>query len=266
MALVDDLDNVIELISYEGSFTATDGPANGMTSTDIGVSESNSTPVGTSLQLTGSGYKKEDFTWVGGLPETAGTVNQQQSLGKNSVILTVTDVNGNVSTCTATVTVEDTVSPVITCPGNINQTADAGQCGAVVNFEATATDNCSATITYSQDPGTFFPVGITTIIATATDPSGNEISCSFDITVTDDENPTITCAPDQTQTADPGQCDAAVTVAGPTTSDNCGVATVVNDYNGTADASDTYPVGTTTVTWTVTDIHGNTKPVLRISR
>lgn len=49
-----------------------------------------------------------------------------------------------------------------------------------------------------------------------------------------------------------------MTVTGPTTGDNCGVATVTNSYNGTADASDTYPVGTTTITWTVTDIHGNT--------
>jgi hypothetical protein len=61
-----------------------------------------------------------------------------------------------------------------------------------------------------------------------------------------------------TQTADPGVCEAAVTVTGPATGDNCAVASVTNDYNGTADASDTYPVGTTTVTWTVTDIYGNT--------
>ena len=48
-----------------------------------------------------------------------------------------------------------------------------------------------------------------------------------------------------------------VSVVGPATGDNCSVASVVNDYNGTSDASDTYDVGTTTITWTVTDIHGN---------
>jgi len=69
--------------------------------------------------------------------------------------------------------------------------------------------------------------------------------------------PTITCAADQSQTADPGVCEAVVTVVALGTGDNCGVATVVNEYNGTADASDTYPVGTTPVLWTVTDIHGN---------
>ena len=43
--------SVSEFISYEGSFTATDGPALGMTSTNILVSESNSTtPINSSLQ------------------------------------------------------------------------------------------------------------------------------------------------------------------------------------------------------------------------
>ena len=51
---------------------------------------------------------------------------------------------------------------------------------------------------------------------------------------------------------------AAVTVVAPTTADNCGVASVTNDFNNTADASGTYPVGTTTVVWTVTDNSGNT--------
>ncbi|MEE4197601.1 MAG: hypothetical protein V2I54_08155, partial [Bacteroidales bacterium] len=38
-------------------------------------------------------------------------------LGDNPVILTVTDAEGNTSTCTATVTVEDNIAPSLTCPG-----------------------------------------------------------------------------------------------------------------------------------------------------
>ena len=49
IALVNSLDQVIEFLSYEGAFTATDGPANGMTAVDIGAAQ-NSAPVGTSLQ------------------------------------------------------------------------------------------------------------------------------------------------------------------------------------------------------------------------
>ena len=83
------------------------------------------------------------------------------------------------------------------------------------------------------------------------------ITCDAIVTVEDNIAPIVTCAVDQTQTADAGNCSAAVTVVAPTVSDNCGTYTVTNDYNGTADASDTYPVGTTTVEWTITDANSN---------
>ncbi|WP_170111412.1 HYR domain-containing protein, partial [Mangrovibacterium marinum] len=176
-------------------------------------------------------------------------------LGANIVTLTVTDESNNSSTCTATVTVQDQIDPVITCPGNINQTADAGNCGAVVNFTATATDNCSATITYSQDPLTVFPVGTTTVTATATDPAGNTDQCSFDITVTDDEDPVITCPATITVNNDAGQCGAIVNYPLPVVSDNCsGVSTVKSDG---PDSGTLFPVGTTSVTYRATDAAGN---------
>ena len=77
------------------------------------------------------------------------------------------------------------------------------------------------------------------------------------VTITDDELPTITCGGTISQPADAGEDFATISVSAPVTSDNCEVDSVVNNYNNTADASDTYPLGTTTVTWTVTDIHGN---------
>ena len=105
--------------------------------------------------------------------------------------------------------------------------------------------------------GSVFPVGTTTLSYTATDASGNSSSCSFDIIVKDNEKPVIACAADQTQVADAGVCSAIVTVIAPTATDNCAVVTLVNDFNGTADASGTYPVGTTIVKWTATDAKGN---------
>ncbi|MFQ5587010.1 MAG: endonuclease, partial [Thermodesulfobacteriota bacterium] len=61
IALVDNGSNVIQFLSYEGAFAAAGGPAAGMTSVDIGVEESNTTtPIGHSLQLTGSGSEYED--------------------------------------------------------------------------------------------------------------------------------------------------------------------------------------------------------------
>ncbi len=82
IALVDDTNAVVQFLSYEGSFTATDGPANGMTSTDIGVSELGSEPVGQSLQMTGGpGMSDSDFTWASAGTATFGAVNTGQSFG-----------------------------------------------------------------------------------------------------------------------------------------------------------------------------------------
>jgi len=79
LALIDSGSNVVQFLSYEGSFTAGSGPASGMTSTDIGVEEGSGTPIGDSLQLTGTGTVYEDFTWASAQPNTFGTVNTGQT-------------------------------------------------------------------------------------------------------------------------------------------------------------------------------------------
>lgn len=54
LALVNASGAVVQLLGYEGSFTASDGPAAGMASTPVPQSETTSTPVGYSLQLSGN--------------------------------------------------------------------------------------------------------------------------------------------------------------------------------------------------------------------
>jgi len=64
---------VLEFISYEGTFTATAGPASGMTSTDIGVSEAGAEPEGQSLQrIAGSA---DPGAWTGPSAATFGARN-----------------------------------------------------------------------------------------------------------------------------------------------------------------------------------------------
>jgi len=72
-----------QFLSYEGTMTATDGPAQGVTSVDIGVSEPG--PVGKSLQLGGSGAGYDAFFWQDTLSATPGAVNINQTI--NSTIL-----------------------------------------------------------------------------------------------------------------------------------------------------------------------------------
>jgi hypothetical protein len=55
---------IAHFISYEGALTATNGPAAGQTSTDIGVSEGSGTTVDSSLGLTGTGGAPDGFTWT----------------------------------------------------------------------------------------------------------------------------------------------------------------------------------------------------------
>ncbi|MFP4308556.1 MAG: ExeM/NucH family extracellular endonuclease [Desulfococcaceae bacterium] len=85
LALVNDLNQVVQFLSYEGAFAAVDGPAAGTTSVDIGASESGATPVGASLQLSGTGFFAEDFAWASPQPETFGDCNAGQTFSEGSV-------------------------------------------------------------------------------------------------------------------------------------------------------------------------------------
>jgi gliding motility-associated-like protein len=117
-------------------------------------------------------------------------------VGPNDVTLTVTDNNGNVNTCIAVVTVEETVPPTISCLNDTSVTASSGSCSIIVNNIApVANDNCGvsaviyrltgATLGSGTDDasGLSFNKGITTVWYKVTDGSGNADSCSFDVTV-----------------------------------------------------------------------------------
>ena len=82
IALVDPQGNVVQFLSYEGTMTAGNGPAAGLTSTDIGVAEANTAPVGTSLQLGGTGNASADFSWAESATQTFGTCNNAQTFGE----------------------------------------------------------------------------------------------------------------------------------------------------------------------------------------
>ncbi|WP_109098845.1 DUF5689 domain-containing protein [Aquimarina sp. AU58] len=86
IAVIDNNNAVVQFLSYEGVITATNGPASGLTSTDIGVSESSSTPVGASLQLAGTGTSATEFTWEISTTNSYGAVNINQVLGTPVII------------------------------------------------------------------------------------------------------------------------------------------------------------------------------------
>lgn len=79
VALVAPGGSVVQFLSYEGTFSAVDGPASGQTSVDIGVTEGSGTAIGESMQLTGSGSVYSDFAWVSGIADTFNAPNTGQT-------------------------------------------------------------------------------------------------------------------------------------------------------------------------------------------
>jgi hypothetical protein len=139
----------------------------------------------------------------------------------------------------------------ITCPADVTVSNDPDQCGAVVNYTAPTTTGTCGTVTCTPPSGSFFPVGSTTV--TCTTSAGP--SCSFMVTVMDAQPPAITCPANITVSNDPDQCGAIVNYPNATATDNCpGVGTPVC----TPPTGSFFPVGSTTVTCTVSDAAGNT--------
>ncbi len=181
-------------------------------------------------------------------------------LGNTVETYTVTDSDDNTASCSFTITVVDVAPPAISCPDDITAAAAPGTCEAVVVFAAaSATDNCPGVdVQQTAGPasGSAFPTGVSTITYTATDGSGNTATCSFTITVTENEPPVINCPTDITSDTDPNACEAVVNYTPPTGSDNCpGATTVLISGLGSGAA---FPIGTTTETYEVTDASGNT--------
>lgn len=137
-------------------------------------------------------------------------------LGTHTVTLTATDLNGNSSTGTASVTIQDNIIPSVTCPGNFHVSA----CNNVVNYNnPSVVDNC--TVNPSQlvritglASGSTFPSGVSTQLFRYTDANGNKGECSFYVQVDDavSVNPII-------KNANCNACDGQINLiqtAGPT--------------------------------------------------
>ncbi|WP_192822067.1 HYR domain-containing protein [Rufibacter sp. LB8] len=157
------------------------------------------------------------------------------------------DAGGNVSTVSFTVTVVDNQAPV---PTLATLPVVNAECSVTVTAPI-ALDACKGTITATtNNPLTYTAQGTYTITWTYNDGNGNSVSQSQQVVVKDVTPPVMAAPVKVTAFAEVGKCGAAVALSSPATSDNCSVASVTNN------APAFFPVGTTTVTWTVKDING----------
>ena len=115
---------------------------------------------------------------------------------------------------------EDVTPPQISCPSNIVQVNDQNTCDAVVTYvPPKGTDNRfepTTVLSSGLGSGATFPFGTSTETYTTIDAAGNTSSCSFTITVFDNEAPRITCPADITVSNGLGNCDAVVSYSVPT--------------------------------------------------
>jgi hypothetical protein len=169
-----------------------------------------------------------------------------------TTVLTVTDINGNESSCMTKISVLDTIPPAIACPVDIT-VGSFDNFGAMVTYDIpVGIDNCGITytnITDSELSAGIFLIGTTPVTYITEDASGNSNSCSFSVTVIDSLRPTIACQPDVNIFTDLGECIGTTTLVDPITT---GGSSLIND------APSSYPLGQTIVTWTVSDASGNT--------
>ena len=176
-------------------------------------------------------------------------------VGVNAIIYIATDGVGQTASATQTVTVIDNTRPTIAAPAAASFQC-ASQVAPAVASQATAADNCGAptvSVTEANNGGAGSPATplVITRTYTATDAAGNSASASQTITVVDDTPPTITLS-DRTVLSATLPAPAADVLRVPTATDNCGgPVTFAND------APESFPAGTTTVTWTATDSRGN---------
>jgi len=175
------------------------------------------------------------------------------ALGTTSVVVSATDSAGDVTSGSFTVVVRDTTPPTVTVPANITMEA-TGSTGAIVAFTTSAVDIVSGTRATTNTPasGSAFPVGITTVVAKATDAAGNTGSNSFTVTVRD-TTPPVVIVPSNIVAEATGPSGAVVTFFTSATDLVSGsVATISTPPSGSV-----FPLGATTVVTTATDAAGN---------
>jgi hypothetical protein len=158
----------------------------------------------------------------------SGTTFNQNSDPSVTITMTASDGSNN-STCTFDVILQDDIDPTLQCPSDITVTGNAdceftaGNYTSLVAAQGGTSDNCDASLDYTQSPSAGTTVqGTTLVTVTGEDDAGNQGTCTFNLIVEDNTNPTISCPPTQTAVVD-GNCQYTLTSYIPLASadDNC---------------------------------------------
>jgi DNA/RNA endonuclease G (NUC1) len=187
---------VLQFLTYEGTFVAVGGAANGMSGQNIGVIEDGNGPVGESLRLAGTGTGYSDFAWQASAVASPGAVNQGQTFtppgdAAPSVISTTPLANA------LNVPVNSTI--VINFNESVNATASAFSlsCGSGQTFSQSVSPAASFTLTPSANLpfSAHCTVGVTAAQITDTDASDPPDEMAADFTFSFDTAGAVDDAP-----------------------------------------------------------------------
>ncbi|MHA7100324.1 collagen-binding domain-containing protein [Roseivirga pacifica] len=176
-------------------------------------------------------------------------------LGTNTVLLTSTDASGNSAAASAVVTVVDAINPVVIAKDFLGYLDANGELTISQNDVVEAlSDNCSiANVTISKTEFGCAELGENMVTITVTDAAGNTATATSTVTIADNIAPSLSSMPTNITVQATNGCSAIANWTTPQVSDNCS-ATITSDYT----SGQSFNVGTTTVTYTATDVAGNT--------
>ncbi|HEV2192311.1 MAG TPA: HYR domain-containing protein [Nitrosopumilaceae archaeon] len=170
-------------------------------------------------------------------------------LGTTIVTWTATDSGGNIAKAVQKITVIDTTAPTLTAPPNVTVEAKSPDHNSIDLGLPSAYDAVGV-LSVTNDAPAYFPLGQTIVTWNAKDASGNAATAKQIVTVQDTTPPIIHAPSDITLEAT-SATNNIVNLGNATVTDNGIIQSVTNN------APKTFPIGTTTITWTAKDAAGN---------
>jgi len=179
-------------------------------------------------------------------------------LGANQVFLTVTDGSNNSTSASATITVLDTIKPIVVGQNVTTYLNGLGQATvAATQVNNGSTDNCSiSSFSLSKTNFTCNDKGANTVTLTAIDASGNTSNTNVTITVLDTIKPNVIVNNNlNIYLNNAGNASVNTNQINNGTNDNCGISSLAISKS-TFNASN---LGLNVITFTATDPSGNTQ-------
>lgn len=210
--------------------------------------------------ISGGGCSGITFTQI---PAVGSIINSNTNIN-----FTASNISGVSSTCSISGILVDTIKPTIVCPRDTIVNTNSSLC---LNFYDTlgeavpsVSDNCMILFTEndynssSSIQNTLFNLGDYNIKWSVRDTANNVSECIQTISIVDLVKPNVTCIDTIKSIITSPNCEGNVNVVNPFYSDNCGIQSIINNITGTStNPTGIFPLGFTTVYFTVSDMNGN---------